>query len=132
MHAAWGPAASTPSASLTLKESSRSGPVIKFGLYAEGVPQDQTYTIVTWPVTQNRPSEVMNGVTVDASGQAICAGTPGTCRGDQPNDPINIATQPVPGEPVRLGLVSTGGATKVFAKIVPIPLRGEDRGCTVE
>lgn len=38
---------------------------------------------------------------------------------------------PIAGEPVRLGLVSADGATKAFGKLVPVPLRGEDKGCVV-
>lgn len=132
MHNAWGSGASTPNASLTIKESSRSGRTIKFRLSAEGVAKDGIYSIVAWPVTQKQPVEVQQGVTLDATGLAICAGTPTTCRGSKPNDPIDLVLQPVPGEPVRIGLVSASGAIKVFAKIVPVPLRGEDRGCTVE
>jgi len=102
-------------------------------LYAEGVAKDKAYSLLAWPVTQKGPSKVLSGVTLDASGLAICAGTPGTCgSADKPNDPIDLKLRPVPGEPVRLGLISEDGATKVFAKVVPIPLRGEDRGCVVE
>jgi hypothetical protein len=132
MHDAWGPKASSPNTRLTIKESARSGQLIQFRLYAEGVPKDAIYTVVTWPVTQKGPSQSLAGVTLDESGVAICAGRPGTCGGDKPNDPIDFTVQPVPGEPLRLGLVSEDGATKVFAKVVPIPLRGEDRGCAVE
>ncbi len=132
MHNAWGSKGSTPGTSLAIKESSRSGQVIKFRLYAEGLPKDEIYSIVTWPVTQKGPSELVKGVTLDAAGQAICAGTPTTCSGDQLNDPIDIARDPVPGEPLRLGLVSADGRIKVFAKVVPVPLHREDRGCTVE
>jgi hypothetical protein len=132
MHDAWGPKASTPNTRLAIKESARAGQLIKFRLYAEGVAKDGIYSIVTWSVTQKSPSQTLAGVTLDASGLAICAGTPGTCGGDKPNDPIDLTVQPVPGEPLRLGLVSQDGATKVFAKVVPIPLRGEDRGCAVE
>jgi hypothetical protein len=132
MHNAWGASASSPNASLTIQESSRSGRTIKFRLSAGGVAKDVIYSIVAWPVTQRQLVEVQKGVTLDASGVAICAGTPTTCRGDKPNDPIDLVFQPVPGEPVRIGMVSADGAIKVFAKIVPVPLRGEDRGCTVE
>lgn len=132
MHNAWGASASSPNATLTIQESSRSGRTMKFRLFAEGVAKDEIYSIVAWPVTQKQPVEVQRGVTLDASGLAICAGTSNTCRGDKPNDPIDLVFQPVPGEPVRLGLVSASGAIKVFAKIVPVPLRGEDRGCMVE
>src|SRR5258708_5870297 len=118
MHNAWGPKASTPNTSLAIKEASRSGPVIKFRLYAEGVPKDGIYSIMGWPVTQKAPSAALKGVTLDASGLAICAGTPTTCGGDKPDDPIDLVFQPVPGEPVRLGIVSADGAIKVFAKMV--------------
>jgi hypothetical protein len=133
IHNAWGSRASTPNTSLVIKESGRSGQIIAFRLYAEGVAKDKAYSLLAWPVTQKGPSKVLSGVTLDASGLAICAGTPGTCgSADKPNDPIDLKLRPVPGEPVRLGLISEDGATKVFAKVVPIPLRGEDRGCVVE
>lgn len=47
MHEAWGAKASTPNTSLTIKESSRSGQVIKFRLYASGVPKAGVYAIVS-------------------------------------------------------------------------------------
>ncbi len=133
LHEAWGPKASTPNTSLAITESERSGPLIKFRLTAGGVPKDLTYSILAWPVTQKGPSEVLKGVTLDASGLAICAGKPGTCgSASKPDDPIDLVLRPAPGEPVRLALVSSDGGTKVFAKLVPVALRGEDRGCSVE
>ena len=44
---------------------------------------------------------------------------------------IDIPFRPVPGEPVRLGVVSQDGSVKAFAKIVPLPLQGEDKSCRV-
>lgn len=133
LHNAWGPNASTPKVSLTIKELARAEQSIKFRLNVSGAPKGKTYSLVAWPVTQKGPSEVMKGVTLNASGLAICAGTPGTCgSSDKPNDPISVNLQPAAGEPVRLGLVSTDSTVKAFAKIVPIPLHGEDRACRVE
>ena len=40
--------------------------------------------------------------------------------------------QPVPGEPSRLALISFDQTLKVYAKIVAIPQKGEDKGCSVE
>lgn len=133
MHEAWGPKASSAGTSLVIKESARSGQTIKFRLIATGLPSNGTYSLLAWPVTQKGPSEILRGVTLDGSGMAICAGTAGTCgSSDKPNDPIDLVLRPVQGEPVRLGLVSTDGATKVFAKIVPVPLIGEDHGCSIQ
>jgi len=132
-HQAWGPAASTPNTSLSLKEASREGAIIRIRMYASGLPKQGTYTLVSWPVTQRGPAESLRGVTFDESGLAVCAGTPGTCgSADKPNDPIDLALRPVPGEPARFGLVSIDGSIKVFAKIVPLPMKGEDKGCKVE
>ncbi len=133
LHEAWGPEANPPHTSLSLKEISREGPVIRFRLYETGLPKDGVYTLLQWPVTQGEPSPVMRGVTFDKTGLAICAGTAGTCgKPDKPNDPINLALQPVPGEPSRLALISSDQALKVYAKIVAIPQKGEDKGCSVE
>ena len=63
----------------------------------------------------------MEGITLDDSG------TP-----DNPNGPLEIPWSPLPGEPIRLGLMSADGALKLYAKLVPVPLCGEDQGCTVE
>jgi len=102
-------------------------------MYATGLPKQGTYTLVSWPVTQRGPGESLRGVTFDELGLAVCAGTPGTCgSADKPNDPIDLALRPVAGEPARFGLVSMDGSIKVFAKIVPLPLKGEDKGCRVE
>ena len=131
MHEAWGPKTSTPGASLTLREFDRSGPIVRYDLAASGVPKDVVYSLIAWPVTQKAPIVSMQGVTLDDSGIAVCAGIPGTCSGDGPNDPIHVTLQPIPGEPARLGLVSADGKVRALAKIVPIPLRGEDRGCSV-
>ena len=102
-------------------------------LYAAGVPKDTIWSLIAWPVTQKSPSTVLQGITLDDSGLAVCAGTRGTCGSSaKPNDPIDLPTRPVPGEPVRLALVSTDRKIKVFAKTVPVPLRGEDKTCAVE
>ena len=91
LHEAWGPGANPPHTSLSLKEISREGPVIKFRLYETGLPKDGVYTLLQWPVTQGEPSPVMRGVTFDKTGLAICAGIFGhlrkarqTQRSDQP------------------------------------------------
>jgi len=133
MHDVWGPKASTPNMSLSLREASREGPMIRIRMYATGLPKQGIYTLFQWPVTQREPSQSLGGITFDESGLAVCAGTPGTCgTPDKPNDPIDVVLKPVPGEPSRLALISADQAIKLYAKIVPIPLKGEDKGCSVE
>ncbi len=132
MHDAWGARASSPEMTLAIVEQSHTGAEFRYRLQAKGIPADLVVTLVSWPVTQRGPVEALRGVTFDDMGWAICAGKPGTC-GDpaKPNDPIEIPFRAVPGEPIRLGFVSPDGAVKAFAKIVPLPLQGEDKGCRV-
>jgi hypothetical protein len=118
--------------SLAIKETSRSGQIIKFGLFADGLPKDKTYSVVSWPITVDTFGVIMSGVTFNSAGVAICAGLPNTCVGKKPNDPIDFLTQPIPGEPLRLGVVSDDRSIKLFAKTVPLPIKSEDRGCTLE
>jgi hypothetical protein len=133
MHEAWGPGASTPNTSLSLREASREGTIIKLRMSATGLSKQGMYTLVQWPVTQREPSAVLSGITFDETGLAVCAGSPGTCGSpDKPNDPIDVVLKPVPGEPSRLALISSDQSTKLYAKIVPIPLKDEDKGCSVE
>jgi hypothetical protein len=132
MHQAWGAKASTPNTSLAIKEISHDGQVFKFRLYGKGLSKDAVFSLMSWPVNQKSPGQSLPGVMLDESGMAICAGKPGTCGSpDTPNDPIDLIFQPIPGEPFRVGLFSPDGV-KVLAKVVPLPLRGEDGGCTVE
>ena len=138
MHEAWGEKSSTPGTSLTIKEASRSDDGSRFRLYATGVPKGTVFSLIAWPITQRGPSEVMEGIVLDENGQddngmALCPGQPDTCgTPDQPNEPLEIPGSPMPGEPVRLGLMSADGALKLYAKLVAVPLRGEDQGCAVE
>ena len=92
-----------------------------------GSPKDKTYALVSWPVdlpaTAKAPQTLSKGVTLDAHGTAD--------RGGDQDKPISLPLRPAPGEPVRVGLVSTDGAVKIFASIVPVPLEGKDHGCHI-
>jgi hypothetical protein len=134
MHRAWGPPLSSPNAALALKETARSGQAVSYRLYASGLPLDGNYSLVSWPVTERGPAVVLTGVTLNASGLAICAGAPGDCGSpDKPNDPIDLKLQPIMGEPFRVALISsTDPKLKAFAKIVPNPNQVIDKGCSLQ
>lgn len=133
MHNAWGPNASTPGTSIAFQAAGRDGQTLKYHLRAKGLSKDKQYTLVSWPVTQKAPTQLLGGVTLDPTGLAICAGTPGTCGNSaKPNNPIDLTLHTVPGEPARFGLVAVDNSTKTFGKFVPVPLRGTASGCTAE
>ncbi len=132
-HQVWGPKSNSPGVSIRLREVGRSSPRIWYEITALGFPPGGTYTIVQWPANKLTFQQMMTGVTLDASGVAICAGTPGTCKGSSPNAPIHFQVSPYKSEPVRLALVSDDEKhLRAAVNFVPIPNQVTDKNCTVE
>ncbi len=131
---AWNPKSNSPGASITVSEVERSQEhQIYYQLTASGFPSTLKYKIVTWPANRLTPQVGMAGVTLDAAGLAVCAGTPGTCKGVGPNSPIHMQFTPVKSEPIRLSLVSDDEKhLQAFISLVPIPNRVTDKKCSLE
>lgn len=131
---AWNPKSNSAGVSIKVTEVDRSLPHrIYYELSASGFPPNLKYTIATWPANQLKPQAGMTGVTLDASGRAVCAGSPGTCRGDGPNSPIRMQFSPVKSEPIRLSLVSDDEKhLRAFISFVPIPNRVAENKCSFE
>lgn len=126
----------SPGVELSLKETnrSRSGDrtLVTYSLYGVGLPSDTTYTLIQVQL-DGTMAKVMEGVTLNSKGEAICAGREGTCRGDGPNDPIDLVAYAGKAEPKRFGLVSNDGAhMKGFVAVVPFPNAKSDKGCRLE
>lgn len=130
-HMGWGPELNSPGTALIIRELSREGGTVSFGLRATGVPKDKLYVLFQWPVTQAKPVPALRGVTFDDNDVAVCAGRPGTCgKPDKPNDPIELTTIPALGEPFRFAIAAEDDAgIKAYAKAVPLPVEAEDKGC---
>jgi hypothetical protein len=130
----WNQKSNSPGVSINVTEVSRSQPHrIYYQLSASGFPPNLKYTIATWPANRLTPTAGMTGVTLDASGIAVCAGTPGTCKGDGPNSPIHMQFSPVKSEPIRVSLVSEDEKhLRAFISLVPIPNRVTDKQCSLE
>lgn len=131
---AWNQKSNSPGVSIKVSEVGKSQDHhIYYQLSASGFPTNLKYTIATWPANKIKPEAGMTGVTLDASGVAVCAGTPGTCKGDGPNSPIHMQFSPVKSEPIRLSLVSDGeNHLRAFISLVPIPNRVTDKKCSLE
>ena len=128
---AWQTKVSTLGASIEAKEVGRQGSVVQYHLYVSGLPSEKLYSVATWPVTQREPSTLMDGVSVGKNGIVMCAGrTPEQC-GDssKKDDPIEFTFSPTKGEPYRVALIS--GDSRAAIVIVPDPITGSDRGCTL-
>ena len=125
-----------PGVELSLKETnrSRSGDrtVVTYSLYGAGLRPDATYTLIQVQL-DGTMSKVMEGVTLNSKGEAICAGRQGTCQGEKPNDPIDLAVFGGKAEPKRFGLISDDEEhVKGFVGVVPFPNAKSDKGCRLE
>lgn len=128
----WGPESNPPGTTFTLHVVNRSDQAIALGMATSGLPRDQTYTLMSWPISQPQAVVAGEGVSLNEAGIPVCTNAPGACKSEKPNEPINLAIpRTLPGEPVRLGLISHDGKIKMFARLIPEPLANTDRGCTL-
>jgi hypothetical protein len=113
----WGPKMNSPGLAISLKETGRresdGHTAVMYRIFATGFPEDGIYSLTTVDLNLN-VSTALEGITLDKSGQAICAGKPGTCSGVAPNDPVDLAIFAARGEAKRFGFVSQDGRSKAF------------------
>lgn len=126
----------SPGVDLSLREISRSRTtdrtLVTYSLYATGLPRTTTYTLYQAQLNGSLVQS-LDGVTLDASGMAICSGKEGTCKGNGPDDPIDLVLYAGKAEPKRFALISNDEAhLKGFVAVVPFPNSATDRGCKIE
>jgi hypothetical protein len=133
----WGASASTPGASLTLKETGRTktadGTEITYQLQGTGFTPDLKLTLLRWPLNQN-VTTVMDGIRVNAAGIAVCNGPDaGSCgKTMQAQAPIEIKATVAKGEAVRVALVADDKKHGAAVSLVPFPIASEDKGCKLQ
>ena len=132
----FGKGMNSPGVELSMKEINRTRAedrtLVHYDLYAKGLPHKAVYTIYKVQINGSILKN-LDGVTLDEGGRAICAGTPGTCSGNGPNDPIDLMVYGGKGEPKRFALMSDDEAhLKGFVEVVPFPNDATDKGCTIE
>ena len=126
----------SPGVTLSLKELSRwraaDRTLVKYQLYAAGLPQTSTYTLVQVQLS-GQSLQQLTGITLDGDGRAICAGRPGTCRGKSPNSPVDLVLFAGIAEPKRFALVSDSpDHPKGVAEVIPFPKAMTDENCRLE
>jgi hypothetical protein len=115
-----------------MKQTSREGQIFHYQIHAAGLPANDTYSLITWPIAQQDPKESLPGLRLDRNGTVICPAEPSPCQG-KPGGPIDFAVSSGKGAPVRIGLLSAkDDKVRAFAKIVPIPIQASDKGCTLD
>lgn len=130
-HVAWRSKLSSEGVSIRAKEVERRGSFVKYYLLVTGLPTDELYSVMSWPVGQQKPATIMKGVSIGKDGILICAGrTPEQCGNPSAkDDPIDFAFNPAKGEPYRLAVVS--GEHRAAIVIVPDPIVGKDKDCSL-
>lgn len=132
-HQAWSTKLNSPGVSAELNEVRRDSPRIYYEISTSGFPPGLKYTLVQWPANRLAPQQGLTGITLDSSGRAICAGTPGTCKGSGPNSPVELQLSPVKSEPVRFALVSDNDQhLRAVINFVPIPNRATANKCSLD
>jgi hypothetical protein len=134
--AIWKGSMNSPGVELSLKEVGRSRTtdrtLVKYELYATGLPKNLTYTLLEIKVS-GKVVQYLDGVTLDIDGRAICAGRPGTCRGNGQNDPIDLVLFAGKAEPKRLSLVSNDEShLKGVVSVILFPNAATDKGCRLD
>jgi len=110
------------------RQKSAQGTILTYNLIGKGFPAEVAYTLWQWK-PDNEPKAVMQGVSFDKRGVLVCSGRQGFCKGDGPDDPINIKTTAVLGEPKRMAVVSPDGKIASFAEAIPFPIEASDKNC---
>ncbi len=128
---------STPGSSVELREVSRGSAggklVVRYEMVVHGIPSDKLYNTFNWPINVAEPIQTMSGASIGKNGVVMCAGrTSDQCSGDKPDDPVDFVLAPAKGELYRLALVSVDENVKVATAIVPDPIIGKNKGCSVE
>lgn len=107
---------------------------VKYHVYVKGAPADQIYSEISWPINAPTGQEVMQGLSLGKDGIVMCAGrTAEQCTSpEKKDDPVEFTFIPAKGEVYRLALVSADERTTIYFALVPDPIIGTDKGCSVE
>ena len=110
------------------RQHTAKGTILWYNLIGKGFPEGVVYTLWRW-LPEKSPEPVIKGVSFDKRGVLVCSGRPGYCKGDGPDDPINIKTTAMLGEMKRLAVVSEDSKIVAFADAVPFPIEASDKSC---
>jgi hypothetical protein len=130
-HSGWKMNLGHSSVSIEARQVAQEGSYVQYHIFVSGLPTETNYTVLQWPVTQPKPMPAIEGASLGKNGIVMCAGrTEEQCgTPSKPDDPIEFTFNPAKGEPFRLAVVS--GENRATIVIVPDPISGKDKGCTL-
>jgi hypothetical protein len=130
-------AQTTPGIKTSMKEVGRGDMdghlAVQYHLFATGVPEGTVFQSGN-VVLPTEVKEGLGGISIGKDGIVMCSGRGPQFCGDakKPDDPIEFTVIPAKGEPYRLFLVSEDRKYRIMYSVVPDPIEGTDRGCTIE
>ncbi|MDQ2926355.1 MAG: hypothetical protein M3R43_12495, partial [Acidobacteriota bacterium] len=105
--------------------------LVQVHIFVKGAPEGTLFEQQTMPVGDDKAISAMQGISVGKDGILMCAvRSPEQC-GDpkNPDDPIEFTASTIKGEPLRFLFISEAG--KIGLVVVPNPVGGQNRGCTL-
>ena len=125
-----------PGMSIEAKEVSRKGTsgknlIVQYHVFVKGVPPNTLFKAFNWPPNAEKPSVILEGISVGKDGVLMCAGRMPEQCGDpkKPDDPIEFTVLPLKGEPSRFAFVSPD--IRIGTVIVADPIEAKDKACTI-
>lgn len=98
-----------------------------------GAPQDKLYRLMVWPVTAPDPITMMDGLKISTDGTVVCpADSTKSCAQRFKGNEVHLTYLPAPGEIYRQALISEDRSARVFFSVVPEPIAGLDKKCSLE
>jgi len=98
-----------------------------------GAPQDKLYRLIVWPVTAPDPITMMDGLKISGDGTVECpADSSKSCAQRFKGKELHLTYLPAPGEIYRQALISEDRNARVFFSVVPEPVAGQDKKCSLE
>lgn len=97
--------------------------------FASGLPTEQSYSILRWPINQDEPSVSHPAVYIAPDGR-LCLEA-GKCH-DEIGPYVQLGFNAASGEPFRTLMISSDGKSSVAALIIPRPITSTDASCSLE
>jgi len=100
--------------------------VVMYDIHVTGASDKQPYSLMQWPITEAAPHTILEEAFLDPDGH-LCGTREKGCK-----PPVQIGLLPAKAEPFRILLLSKNGKTRIAVMVVPDPIVGEDKGCSLE
>jgi hypothetical protein len=104
----------------------------RYSVSAPGLASHGPYLLKTWEIGTPAPVVAVRRVMVDDSGVLRCDEQATDCPGAEGGSKLVVGVSGTPGQPRSFLLVGPDQLSVAMGEVVPFPVSGSDRGCSVE